>query len=403
VRVAYISDCYWPRVNGVSVTLQTYKDELSRRGHQVLILCPRYPSGNGSRGREESIKRLPSRSTPVSKEDRLVKSTALPGMFRALDHFKPDVIHINSEFSAAWMGILYSKLRGHTVLITSHTDWEDYVCNYIPHVDRRLLKAVVRSLMRAIFGNADILVAPSQSQVRLLRSYQLRKRYVVVPSGVAGFFSKRGEDEAAAYRASLDARYPTLAGKRILLFAGRVADEKDPRFLLPVLARLGECRDDIALVFAGDGPGRARLEASARRRGLEGSCVFMGYIDRSELALLYSVSTVFVFPSKTETLGICTIEAMSSGLPVVAVGEMGTRDVMQGDHGGFMVENDVHEFSKAVTLLLDDEGLRRRKSAEAVEWSRRFGPDATIARILRLYKVVAARRATVLKIRSGIP
>lgn len=402
MRIAYISDCYWPRVNGVTVALQTYKDELVKRGHEVLIVCPEYPSTNGSKAKEPFVKRLPSQSTPVSKEDRLVKPTALPILFRSLDRFKPDVIHINSEFTTAWMGIFYSRLRGHTVLLTSHTDWEDYVCNYIPHVDRRLLRATVRFLMRAIFGKADVLITPSPSQMRLLKGYHLRKRFVVVPSGVSSLFGPRDKTEIAAYRSSLDARFPLLAGKRILLFAGRIAEEKDPKFLLPVLSRIVDRRGDVALVFAGDGPARAHVEASAKRRGLDGHCVFMGYIPAAELALLYGAATVFVFPSKTETLGLCTIEAMSSGLPVVAVGEMGTADVMKGDHGGFMVPNDHEAFAGAVLRLLDDEGLRAAKSEEAIAWSRRYEPDAMIDRILRLYRVVAGHRAKVLTIRSGI-
>lgn len=402
VRIAYISDCYWPRVNGVTVALQTYKDELTKRGHEVLLICPAYPSHNGSAPTEDRVKRLASMWTPVSSEDRLIKPFALPVMFHALDRFKPDVIHINSEFSAAWMGITYAKLRGHTVLMTSHTDWEDYVSNYIPHINKKILRTCVRFLMRSIFGKADILITPSPSQKRILKSYHIRKRCVVIPSGVSSLFSRRDARQIAAYRASLDARFPALAGKRLLLFAGRIAEEKDPKFLLPVLAEVLKQQRDVGLVFAGDGPARQHLEASAQRRGLGGHCAFLGYIPASELALLYGAAEVFVFPSKTETLGLCTLEAMSSGLPVVAVGEMGTRDIMKGDHGGFMVRNDTAEFSAAVLRLLNDDELRARKSEEAALWARRYAPDAMIERILRLYRLIAGRRAQVLKLRSGI-
>jgi 1,2-diacylglycerol 3-alpha-glucosyltransferase len=402
LRIAYASDCYWPRVNGVSTTLQTYRDELTRLGHEVLILCPHYPSTGPSSARERCVKRLASRSTPLSKEDRLVKPTALPAMFRALDRFKPDVIHLNTEFTVTWMGFLYSKLRGYPVLMTSHTDWEDYICNYIPFFNRGMLRASVRFLMRAIFLKADILITPSESQSRMLRGYHIRKRNIVIPSGVPSLFSKRRADEANGYRRALESKYPALAGKQILLFSGRIADEKDPKFLIPVLADLLEKRDDIALVFAGDGPGRRHVESAARRRGIIGSCVFLGYIDRSELALLYSSASVFVFPSKTETLGLCTIEAMASGLPVVAIGEKGTRDVMQGDHGGFMVPDDRRAFADAVLRLLEDPALRESKSAEAVAWARRFAVETTTLRLVRLYRVLSKRRSRILRIRSGI-
>ena len=93
---------------------------------------------------------------------------------------------------------------------------------------------------------------------------------------------------------------------------------------------------------------------------------------------------------------------MGTGLPVVAIGEMGTRDVMRGDHGGFMVGNDKKEFTEAVSSLLDDEKLRMSKSREAIAWAKQYRVETTTERLARLYKVVAAQRARTLRLRSGI-
>ncbi len=402
MRIALVSDCYWPRVNGVTVSVQTYRDELERLGHEVIILCPEYPKSFGSSPCEDSVRRFRSMSNVVSKEDRLVHPSAFPAFVRTLERFNPDVIHINTEMTAYLAARSYARLRGYPILITSHTDYEDYIANYITIVPARLLRATIRFLMRAIFGSADIIITPSRTQEQKLKAYHIRKRFIVIPTGITGGFVPQERAAVEAYRAKLDARFPGLAGKRILLFAGRITVEKDVKFLLPVLRRLRSYRSDVALLLAGDGPGRALVETVARRSGLSEECFFMGYVDRSELPLVYAASDVFVFPSKTETLGLCTIEAMGTGLPVVAIGEMGTLDVMRGDHGGFMVADDKREFSEAVLRLLDDERLRASKSAEAIVWARQYRIESTTERLTRLYRIVSAQRSRNLKLRSGI-
>jgi 1,2-diacylglycerol 3-alpha-glucosyltransferase len=402
VRIALISDCYWPRVNGVTVSVQTYRDELERLGHEVIILCPEYPPSRGAVIGENSVRRFRSMANAISKEDRLIRPSAFPLFIRTLERFNPDVVHINTEFTAAFAARSYAKLRGYPILVTSHTDYEDYAGNYITYVPIPLLRATVRFLMRAVYRTADVIITPSRTQEQKLKAYHIRKRFIVIPTGISSSFAPRDKAEVAAYREKLDARYPSLRGKRILLFAGRITLEKDVKFLVPVLRRLLTCRDDVVLLLAGDGPGRAQVEVAAKRSGLSDSCVFMGYVPRSELPLVYAAADVFVFPSKTETQGLCTIEAMGSGLPVVAIGEMGTRDVMRGDHGGFMVGNDKKEFTEAVSRLLDDEKLRKSKSNEAIAWAKQYRVETTTERLARLYKVVAAQRARVLRLRSGI-
>ncbi len=402
MRIALVTDCYWPRVNGVTVSVQSYRDQLEKLGHEVIILCPEYPPSRGPVPRETSVRRFPSASSSVSKEDRLIKLSAFPVFARTLERFNPDVIHINTELMAFLAARSYARLRGYPILITSHTDYEDYITNYITVVPPRIMRATIRFLMRAVFGTADIIITPSRNQEQKLKAYHIRKRFIVIPTGIAGAFVPQDKEKVAAYRAQLDARFPSLAGKRILLFAGRITVEKDVKFLIPVLRRLRNYRDDVALLFAGDGPARVQVEAAAKRWGLETACFFMGYVGRAELPLIYAASDVFVFPSKTETQGLCTLEAMGTGLPVVAIGEMGTLDVMRGDHGGFMVGDDKREFTQAVLSLLADEKLHARKSAEAVAWARQYRIEATTERLARLYKIVSAQRARNLRLRSMI-
>jgi glycosyltransferase involved in cell wall biosynthesis len=177
-----------------------------------------------------------------------------------------------------------------------------------------------------------------------------------------------------------------LKGKRILLFAGRVAAEKNVGFLISILPELVRKHPEAVLLIAGNGPDLHNFQDECERLHVADNCVFTGYLDRKVLAFTYAFSDIFVFPSLTETQGLVTIEAMLSGTPVVAVGAMGTLEVMNGDNGGFMVKNDKEEFIRRVFDLLEDDELYKRKSAEAREFAQGFTIDNMTVRLQEIYR-----------------
>ena len=144
--------------------------------------------------------------------------------------------------------------------------------------------------------------------------------------------------------------------------------------------------------MVGGGPYLDELKDRAKECGLEKSVCFTGYVPSKDVLYLYRMSQIFVFPSKTDTQGLVTIESMMTGLPVVAIGELGTVDVMQGDHGGFMVHDDVNEFAEKVTLLLQNPKLRKQKSEESKQWSQQWKISSLTPRLLSCYEKVLAEK-----------
>jgi len=401
LRIAFVTDCFWPRVNGVTVSIQTFKDELERRGHEVLVLCPEYPKRDRSIP-EPGVLRFDSMGNSFSVEDRLVHLHAFPRVFMALDHFRPDAVHINTEFALQIAARLWCKARGYPFLITAHTNWEHYVGNYLPRLPKPPLRSFARTVMRLLYGTADILVTPTAEMASVLRGYHIRRKIRIIPSGIDPAMFVADRREAAAWRARLEERHPVLAGKRWLLFVGRVTEEKNVAFLVTALARVARAVPDAALVLVGDGPGRDHVERLAARAGLANRVVVTGYLPRAELRHAYANAEIFAFASKTETLGLATIEAMTAGVPVVAIGIMGTRTVMRGDNGGFMVDEDLAEFSAACVRLLKDPALRAAKSAEAREWSKQFSIAAQTDRMERIYEFAASIRRSAMSTRRRI-
>jgi glycosyltransferase involved in cell wall biosynthesis len=397
------TDAYWPRVNGVTVSVDSFSHALIRAGHEVMIICSFYPEEGGKRklhkgevekagDMEPYILRVSSMPLPlpVSKEDRLAKFTQWFRVAKRIEHFNPDILHIHSEFVMAEFGYFYARLHNLPVVYTLHTNWEDYGPAYFPMAPRFLVRFLVHSIHKPVMRRADVIIVPTVRMRELLKQYKIKKPSPQLYTGVDPALFNYDRDVAVKFRADMEEEFPLLEGKRVLLFAGRVAAEKNVGFLIRILPGIVKRHPETALLVVGNGPDLYEFQEECERLGLSDHCVFTGYLDRKVLALTYGFSDIFVFPSLTETQGLVTIEAMLSGVPVVAIGAMGTAEVMNGDNGGFMVKNDPEEFTRRVFELLEDDELYRRKSVEAKEYAKAWTIDAMTVKLEDIYRETMA-------------
>jgi glycosyltransferase involved in cell wall biosynthesis len=173
-----------------------------------------------------------------------------------------------------------------------------------------------------------------------------------------------------------------------LLYVGRVAAEKNICFLLHMLQLVLVDHAETVLMIVGNGPDLRHFQEEAAELGIADNCVCTGYLGREDLAMIYAMADIFVFPSLTETQGLVTMEAMTTGTPVVAIGAMGTLTVMDGDNGGFMVAHDLDAFVSRVVALLDDTLLHALKSAEAKDHAKAWTIEIMVARLEALYQEI---------------
>jgi glycosyltransferase involved in cell wall biosynthesis len=395
------TDSYWPRVNGVSVSVESFADALIKSGHQVLIICPYYPESpvqnnpdaklagaDTQLGRvpESCIIRVPSMPLFISKEDRLSKSHKLFWVSRHISKFKPDVIHLQSEFVTASFGHYCSRVHKIPVIYTYHTLWSDYMMNYMPWAPLFVLNIILWIVESTALKRAYRIIVPSEVIRDYVKKYKSKKAPYLLPTGINDkIFYPRSSEENAEFRETMEKLYPNLKQKNILLFAGRIGKEKNLELILNIAPKIIECRNDVVFLMVGSGPDIYWFKEECETLGLADYFVFTGYLERSILARIYSISRIFIFPSRTETQGLVTIEAMLSGIPVVAVGERGTVTVMRGDNGGFMVPNDADIFTGRVLELLNDKTLYEKKSAEALEHGKEWTMDIMVKRLENIY------------------
>jgi hypothetical protein len=327
-----------------------------------------------------------------SKADRLVRRGERPAIHRLLDRIQPDIIHAQTEFIVGTTCLAYARRRAIPCLCTAHTNWEQLANLYLPILPGGLWRYYARSLLHRVYDRTDAVVVPTTLMRDLLVSYRVKVPLEIIPTGITPS-EFDGVDRLRENRTSkcLD-RFPELVGKRILLAAGRVGWEKNLAFLIHVLGRLVPEFPDVILMVVGDGPYRKPLERLAKQRGLNAQVVFTGFVPKMDMKEVYAIADVLVFASKVETQGLVTIEAMYCGVPVVAIGEMGTREVMQGDNGGFMVKDDLDDFTEKTRRLLGDAALHRVKSLEAKRHAADWTIEAFAAKLLRLYRSLVERR-----------
>ncbi len=394
MKIAMTTDAYWPRINGVTVAVDVFRRSLVERGHTVYVIAPKYPPSERDAlwPDDGRVFRFPGFTIPWSPEDRFGWPRERYRITRLLEELKPDIVHSHTEVTLGFSGKTYCRRNNVAHVMTRHTYWEEYLPTYSALITHGIAHLIVSTWSRMDYGLVDSVIVPTEHLGRLIRSYGVTTPIETIPTGVDPREFDLGPVEEQAQEAYFLRTFPVMTGRRVLLYAGRIAHEKNIDFLLEAMGTVTASAPEALLVLAGDGPYRADLEHRVKERGLGRCVLFTGYLDRKQLAWAYRHSDAFVFSSKTETQGLALVEAMMCGTPAVAVEAMGTEDILAGDRGGFLVSEDAAAFAAKVALLLQDEALRRAKGAEARERAGEWTIGRTTDRLLDVYERAISRR-----------
>lgn len=376
MRVLMVSDVYAPRVNGVSTSIETFRQALAAEGVEVRLVVPRY----ADEAEAEGIVRVPGRAVPRDPEDRLVSWKALRAAVRR-EAADCDLVHVQTPFLAHYAGQSAARHLGKPILATYHTLFEEYLHHYAPFLPAGWLRALARRLSRSQCNALDAVVVPSTAMRERLGQYGVSVPMHVLPTGIP--MQRFTAGDGPRFRA----RHGIAAGQPCALFVGRVAFEKNIDFLIEALALARRDVPDLVLLITGEGPAEAALQRQAEAAGLGEAVRFLGYLDRQrELPDCYAAADCFAFASRTETQGLVLLEAMASGLPVVALAAMGTRDILAPGLGCLAPEDDVAAFAAAMVSVLRDPALRARLSQEARDYAREWADDRLAAKLAELYR-----------------
>jgi 1,2-diacylglycerol 3-alpha-glucosyltransferase len=378
VRVLFISDVYFPRVNGVSTSIRTFRQDLANEGVATTLVAPRYGATDGSD--EPDVLRVSAAGVPRDPEDRRLRWGALTRALDALPHADFDLVHIHTPFVAHYAGTRFAHRAGIPCVATYHTFFQEYLHHYLPVLPRRAGAVLARAFTRSQCAQVQALIAPSEPMRAVLSEYGVKTPIHVLPTGLAA--DRFGSGDGSRFRA----REGLGADRPLVTYVGRVAHEKNIGFLVRVFAQVLAAVPQALLVIAGEGPAREALRVQVAALGLTAQVHFAGYLERdTQLLDCYAAADAFVFASRTETQGLVLLEAMAQGAPVVSTAELGTRSILVPESGAVVVPEERDAFAAAVVRVLTAPGLRAELATRGRAYARTWSSALMARRLKGLY------------------
>lgn len=381
MRIGIFTDSYKPYTSGVVTSITTFKEELTRLGHEVFIFAPSYPNDDD---REEGVYRFYSLPSPTNP-DYTLAIPVLPGLNMLIKRLNLDVIHVHSPFTMGRVGLRYSRKYGIPITFTYHTLYDQYV-HYVP-VAQDLAKELVVKYSNDFCNHCHHIIVPTAEVEQILKNHSIRTPITVLPTGVPLHKLQTGDSKW------LKSHYPIPAENKVLLFVGRLTREKNLEFLLQAFQQVKKQYPQTTLVLTAQGPMESELKRLTVRLGMEldRDVLFTGAVPFETLAHVYHSADLFVFSSVTETQGLVIIEAMAAGLPVVAVRAFGVQNMVDHMVNGLLTDCDLDEFSTAICTLLANDDLYERLRAQAFNKAYSLSSENMARRLEAVYQSLTER------------
>jgi 1,2-diacylglycerol 3-alpha-glucosyltransferase len=380
MRLAIATQTYDPHVNGQGAFARHLAEGLANMGHEVLVIAPS-DRFRAMRCMLNGVQVQAVTALPVLfiAHDVYVTPLPAPVVHRALDDFRPQLVHVQDHYPLCRSVVKAVVERKLPLVATNHFLPENMVdevalFRLIPEV----VSPVLWKTVLDVFNQADVITTPTETAADILRHQDLRVPVHAISCGVnlEHFHPDPGLD-----RAQVRLRYGLDPQCTLLLYVGRIEGEKRLDVVLHALQRLD--RDDIQLAIAGRGTQRTKLEQMASELLLEHRVVFTGFVPDQDLPVLLNSADIFVMPSDAELQSIATLEAMSTGRPVVAANARALPELVEDGVNGCLFEHgDPEDAARCIA-----EAVRRRDDWPALgAASRQIAMSHDLANTIRRYE-----------------
>jgi glycosyltransferase involved in cell wall biosynthesis len=361
MRIGIISETYPPEINGVALTVHGLATGLAARGHEIDLIRPRQTVSHAD---EPGINALETRGAALPRYPGLRFGLPAPRTLRKRwTERRPDVIYVATEGPLGRSAVKTAVRLGIPVATGFHTRFDTYANHY----GVGFLTPVVHGYLRRFHCRANITLVPTDALAAELAAMGVDHARLLRRAVDTKQFHPSKRDNALRESWGVDADTP------VVLYVGRIAPEKNLELAVSTFQAIQQKVPKARYVWVGDGPARAGLQAA------HPDFIFVGMKRDEALAAHYASADLFPFPSLSETFGNVILEALSSGLPVVAYNEGAAREhLLDGVNGFRIASGDAQAFTHATVMLASDPALIRNMGTAAVESVERLSPEAVI-------------------------
>ena len=365
MKILIATDTYYPDVNGAAIFTYRLATILAKRGHNIFVMCPSRSIKNmvsNDKGfteyRIRSI-RLPLypnfRISPLFISGKIIR--------RAVEEISPDIVHIQNHFLIGKRAASAAKKLGIPVIGTNHFMPENVVHHLpLPKITEKwLYKFAWRQFIR-IFEQLDLVTTPTKTAAALLKNAGFSKDVMPISSGIDLERFKPTNDGLYLKRI-----FAVPIDKPVLLYVGRLDKEKRIDIILRALPDILRVTG-VHLVLAGIGKEKQKLEELTERLGIQQAVTFTGFVSNKDLPNIYRIGDLFVTAGIAELQSSATMEAMASGLPVVAVNAKALPELVHdGENGYLFSDGGSQMFAEKVIAILSNQPMREQMSRKSLE------------------------------------
>jgi 1,2-diacylglycerol 3-alpha-glucosyltransferase len=384
MRIMMFTNTYTPHVGGVAGSVQRFTQGYRERGHRVLVVAPVF---EGAPEHEEDVVRMPA----IQRFNGSDFSVTLPApmtVLEAINSFQPELVHSHHPFLLGDTALRVAAARNLPIVFTHHTMYEQYT-HYVPG-DMPAFARFIKTLSTGYANLCDHVIAPSESVAAMLRERGVQTPITVVPTGVD--VGKFGGGDGRAFRRERGIPEDAF----VVGHVGRLAPEKNLDFLTDAVCSFLSRHPDAHFLVVGGGPSEESMKSICGQGDIAQRTHFVGKLVMPALADAYAAMDVFAFASKSETQGMVLTEAMSAGVPVVALDAPGAREVVRNTSNGRLLRTQsVEGFAAALEWVRRAPPEKRKAiTKSARKTAELFSSDRCVERALRLYeKAIRAGRA----------
>lgn len=367
-------DSYKPYVSGITNYVEINKRYLELAGHEVYVFTIGDPEHQNDDPRV-----IYSRGVPLSDSGFYLSmrySRAAKQLLQTMD-----VVHVHHPFLSGRLALRYCRLLKIPIVYTNHTRYDLYAQTYLPIMPEEMSQGILQAYMPSFCEAVDLVVAPSAGMEKVLRQLNVQSKVEVVPNGVD---LKNFKNAAPLSRAELGYKPDDI----LLVYAGRIALEKNIPFLLKSFAGVTQAIPNAQLLLIGGGVQlyEEEMRALIVEMNLTHSVRMIGRIDYDKLPAYLAMSDIFVTASVTEVHPLSVIEAMGAGLPVMGIHSVGVGDTVVDGVTGLLATHDLPAFTAKLTRLCLDRNLRTQFGDSARKASSAYAIERTTEIMLKHYE-----------------
>ncbi len=384
MRIGIFTETYTPYISGLVTSEVMLKSALEKQGHEVYVVTANLESFKYEYDEKERILKIPG--IPTGIYDSRLSSIYPLRAVNKIKGWKLDVIHSQTEFAIGTFARLFAKQFNIPLVHTYHTLYEDYVHYITKGYFKRSSKKIVEYLTKFYCETtATELIVPTNKIYKLFKEkYKFEKNIHIIPTGIE---VERFYEENIDQKEVKNLRKSLLLNRKdfVILFVGRLAEEKNVEFLLYAAKNLAKKHKEIKLIIVGDGPDKEKYEDLAKKLKLEENVIFTGKVSWDDMPYYYHVSDIFATASKTETQGLTVIEAMASNVIPVCMKDEAFMSMVTDELNGLFFKTQ-EEYEQQILRLYDNREELTRFDKQARIQAEHYSSKNYGERVMEVYQ-----------------